>query len=161
MANIWDTKVNTIPSYSDFGSGTTNPIGSGIGSLGSYDWGRTDTGIDWNQTPEVAKEKTQPDWLGAGMKALEAATKFQQRGSVAQRAGGTEIAGSPRVVYQNRDVTIIQPGRTQTTETKTGGGGIVSGILGVAAPIASIIPGGQAIGAGLAAAGRGASMFGI
>jgi hypothetical protein len=178
MANTWDT--NTY----DWTKSAGNVFGNVTNS--SPDWGSFGGGTDWNQTPGVdwggsldlpglqgkgalATDSSGFNWnnaFGAIGKALDMAKAWK-----GQSAGTSTGSGTVSIPTDKESTTTqISPsirvvrGPMRVKQTTTGGssgGGIGSTLLGIGSTVASLIPGGQPVGAALGVASKGASMFGV
>ena len=171
MAGLYDNYVQT-----------DNIFKGQAPSVGGYDWGSAGgSGTDWSQTPGVdwggsldlpglsgtgalGSRSNQPDWLNAGINALNKALAYKQQNSGYSpsskdyRGYGSNAA----TVARGRGYTMYMPGQTQKT-TQTGGSSGIGGALGTLAGIgASFIPGvGAAAAAAMPAAGGAlGSLFG-
>lgn len=133
-------------------------------------------GIDWSRSEAIPSYSPSRSSDFDVTKAFEAVGKSLERlggsrgiagqntsidrtikGSVANaelvgKGRGYRLYQSGPDMYEKKEVEQNQPSR---------GSGIASTLLGIAAPIASVIPGGQAVGAGLAAASGGFRAFGL
>ena len=128
----WGINQN-IPSYSEYGK---------------------DKSFNWNNA------------FGAIGKALDMAKAWKGQSTGTSTGSGTvsiptdkestttQISPSIRVVRGPMRVK-------QTTTGGSSGGGIGSTLLGIGSTVASMIPGGQPVGAALGVASKGASMFGV
>jgi hypothetical protein len=125
-----------IPSY---GSGVEEDAFNNPSGIGSYDWGSSDTGTNWNSGFDIDKSGLlAPRTVGTGRgettsKALEALNKaiaYQGSSQSARTGGTTASAGSGRVEKVNDSLSIIYPGQKQTIPNSGGGGGGIFGSIG-------------------------------
>jgi len=167
MAGLYDNYVQT-----------DNIFKGQAPTIGGYDWGSAGGGTDWGQTPGVdwggslnlpglsgtgalGSRSDQPDWLSAGVSALNKALAYKQQNSGYSNSKDYRgYASNAGTAARGRGYTMYMPGATQKTTQSGGGPGVISSIASIAAPIAGIIPGGQVAAGLLAAGGRAASMFG-
>ena len=167
MAGLYDNYVQT-----------DNIFKGQAPTIGGYDWGSAGGGTDWGQTPGVdwggslnlpglsgtgalGSRSDQPDWLSAGVSALNKALAYKQQNSGYSNSKDYRgYASNAGTAARGRGYTMYMPGATQKTTQSGGRPGVISSIASIAAPIAGIIPGGQVAAGLLAAGGRAASMFG-
>jgi len=141
----------------------TKSAGSVFGNSGSgYNWSDT-SGINWNQTPSVdwggsfnpslsgrdwtdRSSRSGTDWgqiLGTATKAMDAvsaARGYQSSQGRSSRSQPIVTGNQATVAYNDPSMQIIYPAtrRSQTTETRGGGGGVGGIIGGLAAPLAGL-----------------------
>lgn len=171
MAGLYDNYVHT-----------DNVFKGEAPSIGGYDWGSAGSGgTDWGQTPGVdwggsldlpglsgtgalASRSDQPDWLNAGINALNKALAYKQQNSGYGSSSSKDYRGyasNAGTAARGRGYTMYIPGSTQKT-TQSGGSKGIGGAIGTLAGAGiGFIAGGPA-GAGLGATlgGAGGSLFG-
>lgn len=169
MAGLYDNYVQT-----------DNIFKGQAPTIGGYDWGSAGGGTDWGQTPGVdwggslnlpglsgtgalGSRSDQPDWLSAGVNALNKALAYKQQNSgYSDSKDYRGYASNAGTAARGRGYTMYIPGATQKT-TQSGGSRGIGGAIGTIAGIgASFIPGvGAAAAAAMPAAGGAlGSLFG-
>lgn len=168
MAGLYDNYVQT-----------DNIFKGQAPTIGGYDWGSAGGGTNWGQTPGVdwggslnlpglsgtgalGSRSDQPDWLSAGINALNKALAYKQQNSGYSNSKDYRgYASNAGTAARGRGYTMYIPGATQKT-SQSGGSRGIGGALGTLAGAGiGFIAGGPA-GAGLGATlgGAGGSLFG-
>jgi hypothetical protein len=148
----WDTK-------SDFGVG--------YGGVPSYTWGSTgglNTGLINDISYGTSGGSSGPDWLGAGINALNKALAYKQQNSGYSPSSSREERGygsNAPAVSRGKGYTMYMPTPTQKS-TQTGGSRGIGGTIGTLAGAGVGFLAGGPAGAGLGATigGAGGSLFG-
>jgi len=171
MAGLYDNYVHT-----------DNIFTGQAPSIGGYDWGSARSGgTDWGQTPGVdwggsldlpglsgtgalASRSGQPDWLNAGINALNKALAYKQQNSGYGSSSSKDYRGyasNAGIAARGRGYTMYIPGTTQKTTQSGGSQGIGRSVGTLAGATIGFIAGGPA-GANLGGTlgGAGGSLFG-
>lgn len=171
MAGLYDNYVHT-----------DNVFKGEAPSIGGYDWGSAGSGgTDWGQTPGVdwggsldlpglsgtgalASRSNQPDWLNAGINALNKALAYKQQNSGYGSSSSKDYRGyasNAGTAARGRGYTMYIPGPTQKTTQSGGSQGIGRSVGTLAGATIGFIAGGPA-GANLGGTlgGAGGSLFG-
>lgn len=172
MTSSWNLDTPRINAdYFNYPSSSYQPF-EGTPDFREYDsaWDRSAPQFNWDQI--AAPERSDaPSWRDFGNAALNAFDKASTWRGLTTGSSGTSYRPSERqsISAPNAEITdlgsgykMIRPAPKVTQKSSGGssGGGIFSGILDIAAPIASVIPGGQGAAAVLTGVSRGAKMLG-